>query len=297
MTDKGTSMTTTSDLYNAIHFAKMADLSYCKANTIRRRLDRQGYGFKNRQAVFKFFHGPKGSTQAFGVANAQAILLCFRGTEVLSLPDWVVDLRFNQTPISVNDTEHQVFKGFWRALERTWPQIDDWLNKMYRQFPAAKLQLSGHSLGGALCSLTLVKLWQQQQLDKVACVYTFGCPRNVHQDLAAALNEQCKDRVFRFVNDEDLVTDIPPDCDLVDLDPMNYSHFGQLILFDQDGHAHYQDQMERWTQVRKRIRKKPWWRKIINQVADIADVSEPLRDHFINNYVSLCKARFEQFKR
>lgn len=289
-------MTTKADLYQSVRLSDLSVLVYSKANTVRRKLNRKGYRINRGYSKFKFFHGPKGSTQAFGVANKKEIILCYRGTEPTALADWLVNIKFSQTEIVVNNQTHQVFKGFWRALSHVWPRINAWLQAMFERFPQAKLHLTGHSLGGALSCLTMVKLYQQDQLDKVTSVYTFGCPRCVHQDFAEALNDVCKERVFRFVNDEDLVADLPPDNELVDFDPMNYSHFGKLVLFDEDGEAHYQDPLGRWKEVRKRIRNKPWWRKIIDNIADVIDVTEPVRDHFKHHYRDLCKARFRKYK-
>ena len=102
-----------------------------------------------------------------------------------------------------------------------------------------------------------------------------------------------KGRVFRLVNDEDLVSNLPPN--IASSSSMDYRHFGALVLFDQHGHAHYQHPAGRWLKVKQQLNEQGFWQKIINHIADVTDVMEPIKDHHENRYAELCHARFDQF--
>jgi triacylglycerol lipase len=75
------------------------------------------------------------------------------------------------------------------------------------QLPAnCRIWLTGHSLGGALASLTAVRLG-----GRASGLYTFGAPRIGDAVFAARVGSLLKEASMRYVNDRDVVTHVPPE--------------------------------------------------------------------------------------
>lgn len=152
----------------------------------------------------------------------QAVVLSFRGTD--SIGDWMTNSDVVKT--SVAPGMGKVHGGFLRALCLVWDDILDVLNQKQKKQP---LWITGHSLGGALATLAAARF--MFELDKpFSGVYTFGQPRAVDRELSRQFNVEVKQRFFRFVNNNDIVTRVPTRT-------MNYSHVGSLRFFDSSGGA------------------------------------------------------------
>lgn len=62
-------------------------------------------------------------------------------------------------------------------------------------------------------------------------VYTFGQPRALERATARLFNVECKDRFFRFHNNQDIIPRIPARI-------MGYSHAGTYFYIDDEGAIH-----------------------------------------------------------
>jgi triacylglycerol lipase len=58
--------------------------------------------------------------------------------------------------------------------------------------------------------------------------YLFGSPWVGNKDFEQKLEADSGSRIIRFVNNNDLVTHVPPRC-------LGYSHVGKLLYFNEDG--------------------------------------------------------------
>jgi len=158
--------------------------------------------------------------QAFGAFRAVdgVALLAFRGTQ----PDEATDIQADLTATLTRWTERagRVHKGFasrWRALRGP---IEGWLNTQCAQ--RSKLLLCGHSLGGALATLS-ASVWTP------ALLITIGSPRVGNEEFAKTVDvTQAK----RFVNCCDLVTQVPPEL------PSLYVHVVNKTYIDRKGALH-----------------------------------------------------------
>jgi len=74
--------------------------------------------------------------------------------------------------------------------------------------PTKALLLYRHSLGGALA--TIAAYYFKDHLPEDTWIYTYGQPCPGDQRFASVFNEVFKGRCFRFVNEDDLVTKLPP---------------------------------------------------------------------------------------
>lgn len=264
---------------NMHFFAELADLVYEVPSVIRPRLAKLGLGYDYE---FEFFANPRKTAEGFALAAGDDIILCFRGTEGTKVRDWLTDLDFWQSQLPLGGEVYEVHGGFWEALSGVWGHMVQWLEA--KDAGNKNIWICGHSLGGALASLALVRMVKKGWEGQVKGVYTYGCPRNVGQQLSERLNQTCKGKIFRFVNDEDIVPTVPPDFESIE--PLDFSHFGTLVQFDADGDMHIGN-IDRWNDKKNGIGR--FASLLVQKVLDFADLAEKVTDHSMKNYKRLCK--------
>ena len=159
-------------------------------------------------------------TQAFVAGNEQVIIVAFRGTEPNNINDWKTDFKFEKFPVLlVGSTQTvNVHRGFWEALNLVWNEITEYIRTFADR--GQSIWLTGHSLGGALATLAAFRLIQSSEFS-LSGLYTFGQPRVGKWGFADFFNKSQRNKIFRFVNNNDFVTLVPPFL-------FEYAHVGQL---------------------------------------------------------------------
>ena len=153
-------------------------------------------------------------------------VLVFRGT--LGTRNVLTDLAFLASP-STADGATAVHTGFAAALNTIWEDVQTALRDT-----VGPLYLTGHSLGGALATLAALRLVQEPEFqDRVAGLYTFGCPRVATGGFAENPSGLSHARI---VHGDDLVTKLPPAFSLPFF-PV-YQHLGLLVKIDSEGDCH-----------------------------------------------------------
>lgn len=204
---------------NAHSLALISRLAYV---TDTQKAEQQGkaWGFKQ-----VYFFDERG-TQAILLADDEKIIVGFRGSETV-LEDWITDFKIRKTAGPCGN----VHRGFKAALNWVWTDIEEAIETIRDPLPPEKRQtlwFTGHSLGGALATMATAFCKFNEQPIIVNGLYTFGQPRVGSEKFATAFNAAFKTQTFRFVNNNDVVTRVPPSiCD--------YSHVGQLRYFDRAG--------------------------------------------------------------
>lgn len=154
-------------------------------------------------------------TQAYIVANADSVILAFRGTEPDQYKDALADAYLHPVEFPGKGMVHA---GFFNALSgNCWHRIFSTLNRPHLQ--KKFLWITGHSLGAALATIAAAHLNPHG-------LYTFASPRVGDSAFCSTFvgsNSQ------RFVNCSDLVTRIP----LKDI--MGYQHIDTLQYVNADG--------------------------------------------------------------
>ncbi len=205
------------DPHNAYCLGRAASLAYEDEASVRKATAAWGF------SQFRFFD--RRETQAFMIANADAVIVAFRGTQPAELKDWMTDSEITL----VDGPFGLVHDGFQRGLQFVWEELTDLLPAF--QGAGKSLWLTGHSLGAALATLAVANLRAPPNDKAVYGLYTFGSPRVGDRTFAQNFDADCKDRCFRFVNNADVVTRVP-------LRTMAYSHVGTLRYFDKNGVVH-----------------------------------------------------------
>ena len=146
------------------------------------------------------------NTECFVAQSSATVLVCFRGTQ--GIRDWIANLRLNEESTQFG----MVHGGFLRAFHHIRPQLQKLLDESVNN---KALVLTGHSLGGALATIAASE-WRN--VYPIRSVYTFGQPAVGDREFQQSM-EHRKDSFFRIVNDDDIVTKIPP----------FYRHVGQRV--------------------------------------------------------------------
>ncbi len=212
------------DIGNAVALVRAAELSYAEPDLIEETVIRE-WGYDRCH----FLDG--GGTQVYLASSDDCVVVCFRGTEINAIEDWVTDadLALVRGPM-----DGMVHAGFYNALSDVWQLIDRQLNRL-DQHGRKSVFLTGHSLGAALAALAAAR-WHDLGR-RVKAVYTFGQPRTGDETFARNFNFEYKAAAFRVVNHNDLVTRIPPRS-------LGYSHLGTLQYITSDGQL--VDDMQWW---------------------------------------------------
>ena len=227
---------------NAYWMARLAGLVYEKradgspdTAAILAALQKEDGGFRE---VVGF---DKSSAQSVVVRHDAFIVAAFRGTDELG--DWFD----NVNALAADFPFGRVHRGFLGALHDVWPEMREqyvWWQKGYDGRPPSKragnggakpkqvrdaglpLWLTGHSLGGAMATLAAAELVHADEA--FYGLYTFGSPRVGDRDFARVFNVEARSRMYRFQNNNDIVTRVPARV-------MGYSHVGSFVYISEDG--------------------------------------------------------------
>jgi hypothetical protein len=155
---------------------------------------------------------PTTDTKGLILTGPRAMILAFAGTDPLSFANWITD--FDWVPKSGD-----LHTGFRMAADVAWNDSRAAARAAAKH--ELKLFITGHSLGGALVTLTANRL--QSELGIVAdAVYTYGMPRAGGPGLVAEYGAILGSRTFRFVHGGDIVPTVPPP-------QLGFQHVGRLL--------------------------------------------------------------------
>jgi triacylglycerol lipase len=234
----------------AILKARMAKIAYEDGPIAKKHFKALGY------TGHKFIDHD--GAQAHCVWNKEEFVLCCRGTEPTELNDLKADLNIWPDKAQVGGWVHN---GFQTEIDDIW---EDVMIVIGKQLKNRRMSICGHSLGGAMATIAGSRLMEHNPV-----LYTFGSPRVGN----SAFVKECKDlEHYRFVNNNDLVTVIPPWF-------MGYRHHGQVMYFNYNGI----------------IKNLAWWRKLKDKLRGIVTSwiklkpFDGLTDHSMDNYTKYTK--------
>jgi triacylglycerol lipase len=198
--------------------ARAAKLAYTDEATIRDATAEWGFDRS------EFFHAeldasfPIEDTQAYAAASEKMIIVAFRGTEPKKIKDWLTDTNTLASPGPAG--KGLVHMGFNRALDSIYLRVRDAVQAS--RDAEQSLWFTGHSLGGALAMLASARMYFEDPELLPDGVYTFGQPRTCDRFLATPYNKAFSSRVFRFVNNNDVVPQLPPEPVFHHVDDIRY---------------------------------------------------------------------------
>jgi hypothetical protein len=213
----------------AMEFLNYAAASYCNKDEIERWdcYNCQGHANETEEVVYVSNDDHK-SAAFLGVNhNRSAIVVSYRGTS--NFKNWLINLNINLTNLGINHTSPiRVHSGFNKAANALVPKIYNLLDKAKKQNPEYKVVFTGHSLGGALATLSAVKFaergvikWSDIQ------IITFGQPRVGDASFANYLNSKPIESA-RVTTRGDIVAISPAK-------KINYYHSQHIVHMDLNG--------------------------------------------------------------
>jgi triacylglycerol lipase len=214
--------------------------------------------------------------QAVILGGKDYVVLAFRGTRPDQLSDWMDDADIKQAAFNSlfgGPDVGQVHSGFGRLLAGDWAEIYQAVGGFQKD--GQTLWITGHSLGGALAVMATAA-FTFSKVEPVNGLYTFGQPRVGDPNFYTQSESHFGDVMFRFVNNQDIVTRVPPRL-VPFVPPLFYKHSGQLRFFDAQGNLHSDDH---------------WWNSFLLKV-DVGfdkmneSLRNPIADHFLQNYINL----------
>ncbi len=159
------------------------------------------------------------NTQVYVAQGEKSIVVAFRGSQAPDsldgLKDWLLtnanDLLILPegrigTDFVAAGVGARFHRGFLEALADIWDPLFAAVDAAMKA-KERPLWITGHSLGGALALMAAWRL--QRSFIPVHQVYTFGSPMIGNAVAAEAFHTEFADKIFRYVDEEDLVPLLP----------------------------------------------------------------------------------------
>lgn len=205
-------------------------------------------------------------TFGFVASDERNLVVALRGTD--QIIDWATNLSVRH----VKGYGGYAHEGFAETLDAVWGEVKSRVESLLDR--GQTVWVTGHSLGGALATLTAARLLDEGIEPYMAC--TFGAPRCL--DPKAAANYL--PRLYRFVNKRDLVPATPPPFTL----PWyRYAHCGSLTvtLDGERGAATTMQAQDLFNFTRWLFSPAIDWKQ---------NITQRLADHAMSTYIALIKA-------
>ncbi|MEU9411623.1 lipase family protein [Streptomyces sp. NPDC048281] len=248
----------------AYWLARACELAYKERSFVEAQAAAWGFGEVRHHETAFTAPFPLEDTQAYTMGGPHMVVTAFRGTEPAQIKDWLTDATTPPWPGPAG--VGYVHYGFAEALQSVLPTVREAIEEL--RTDGQRVYFTGHSLGGALAMLAAARIALEDPKLAADGVYTYGQPRTCDRLLAAACNKGLKDRVFRFVNNNDIVPTLPPEP--------AYTHVATLRYLDHTGKLHTTTPLV--TGLTDKAK---------GLTADVfAPASDGIRDHFMTSYLT-----------
>ncbi|RPA97725.1 alpha/beta-hydrolase [Choiromyces venosus 120613-1] len=133
----------------------------------------------------------------------KTITVVFRGSK--SLKNWFANVRLLWKDASTFCSGCKLHSGFYNAFIEAFPPILASVNTLRAQYPSYKIAVTGHSLGGALATITATEF---RRLGYTTELYTYGAPRVGNDKFSTFVSQSSGN--FRVTHLNDPVPRLPP---------------------------------------------------------------------------------------
>ena len=177
-------------LQQSLLFAEIADIAYFVEDIVKQLMEQIGF------PTIRYFE--RDGSQAYLLSNEYDTVIACRGTEASEWNDIKADVN---ALTAVAETVGRVHRGFKQEVDDLWPHLEKVLANN-----AKALWFTGHSLGGAMATICAGRCLLSGIESNPAGVFSYGSPRVGNKRYV----NHCRLNYFRWVNNNDMVTRIPP---------------------------------------------------------------------------------------
>jgi triacylglycerol lipase len=234
-------------LKQSLLFAELSQLAYYDPEQITQSI--KSFGLDDYQYI------ERGNGQAYLFSTAYDCVVVFRGTEGHEIDDIKADV---DAVMVVADTVGRVHRGFKREVDELWEPLEEALRENTKP-----LWFAGHSLGGAMATISAGRCVLSPIPSNPEALFTFGSPRVGNRRYINFV----KMNHYRWVNNNDIVTRMPPRW-------LGYTHAGRELYLDAYGKVR---NYSSWRVFRDR-----WWGFMLSLRKWKVD---HLSDHLISSYI------------
>eukprot|EP00123_Amoebidium_parasiticum_P022136 comp8077_c0_seq1/m.3566 comp8077_c0_seq1/g.3566 ORF comp8077_c0_seq1/g.3566 comp8077_c0_seq1/m.3566 type:complete len:360 (-) comp8077_c0_seq1:111-1190(-) len=140
--------------------------------------------------------------------SSNAVVVVYRGTQMYHLKNWIADLDAVSIdyPLAAGARVH---RGFFNAYNSSFRDtVFTGMKKLIDAYPSAEIHLTGHSLGGALATLSAADLTHQLGIP-IKKLITFGMPRVGNDVFAQWFTDTVISESVRVTHKRDIVPHLP----------------------------------------------------------------------------------------
>lgn len=170
--------------------------NFCKEDTLGFKVLHYSYHPATDSAAFVGYH-----------PNRREIVLSFRGTDPLSIKNWMDDLVYFKTS-SRSVPDAKVHAGFQDAYFAHAEDVLSTVLGLIELHPEFDIVATGHSLGGALATVCAMDLHYVHNITNIK-VITFGSPRVGDELFSSYFSKAFGDVSWRVVHKADIVPHLP----------------------------------------------------------------------------------------
>lgn len=198
--------------------------SYCNPKKVKEwKCGKMCRLYPNIQDV-QIINDKKTKTQGFLGYNplSNNIVIVFRGTLPWFIKNIIEDFSFDLVDLDLCNNTCKVHHGFLKCYDAIKSQFWTAFNYLRARYPNAQIQLTGHSLGGAIATLIAADI--SLQINQPITFYTFGSPRIGNPAWAEWFLSTFHGHYYRVTHGRDLIVHMG-------LEAMDYRHIPQEIFY------------------------------------------------------------------
>lgn len=174
---------------------------------------KDGYKINDTSTVVSVIHGENTDTIVYIIHEAlhNNIFIAWRGTE--SIKDWLTDASIRKVKFFGDNCKLKVHGGFYDCYSEVRARLLSSLYRQFNNFKANAVIVTGHSLGGALATISAFDISKNNNINKDTalkniCSFTYGSPRVGNFTFKTEYNKVVPN-TYRFIHDVDIVPRVP----------------------------------------------------------------------------------------
>lgn len=158
--------------------------------------------------------------------NSNAVVIAFRGS--VNIQNWLENLSILKSTFEPNECHDcEVHSGFLDMWDSFKSDVMSYTDQLYNQHGHPNIIVTGHSLGGALATLSGYHL--RIKYGAKVTLYNFGSPRVGNEAFYNKIKQLYGGSDFRLVNQDDIVPHWPKA-----LTHYGYHHIEREVFYETD---------------------------------------------------------------